>query len=86
MLSLGDEDVLMTVGSIGEVYKMTCVVNMARGMWQQTHKEQPGLSHATRISSASFSHFVFPGKNWRYRATENGVMFIRLNENTIQLD
>ena len=33
MLSLGDEDVLMTGGGgIGEVYKMTCVVNMARGM------------------------------------------------------
>ena len=37
MLSLGDDDVLMMGGGgggIGEVYKMTRVVNMARGMWQ----------------------------------------------------
>ena len=35
MLSLGDEDVLMTGGGCrGEVYKLTCVVNMARGMWR----------------------------------------------------
>jgi hypothetical protein len=35
MLSLGDEDILMTggeEGGIGEVYKMTRVLNMAQGM------------------------------------------------------
>jgi hypothetical protein len=48
MLSLGDEDVLMTGGrgcGEGEVYEMTRVLNMARGMWQQTHNEQPRLCH-----------------------------------------
>ena len=63
MLSLGDDDVLMMGGGgggIGEVYKMTRVVNMARGMWQQTHKERPTLSHATHISTAFCFHFAFP--------------------------
>ena len=32
-------------GRIGVVYKITRVLNMARGMWQQTHKEQPRFCH-----------------------------------------
>jgi hypothetical protein len=77
MSSLGDEDVLrMGVwgGVYGGLYKMTQIVNMARGMrqWSQcnTQRTAQTLPHATRISALLF-HCPFP----RGELTENGVMF-----------